>query len=115
MKHHYASDRKIRTFWKKQYGYVYLIEAVHTPLEVNDWKWNIPYYCYLYQKSGNTIYLVTTTEVIDVLKKRNDPDWNDVLELYEESSLEKLEETSLPDAYFYETYLYLKTLVRSVC
>lgn len=113
MKHRYVSERKITTYWRNQYGYDFLIEAVHTPSENNDWKWNIPYYCYLFQKDGNTCYLVTTAEVIDILQEGKDPDWNNVLELYEESSLARLENTSLPDAYFYETYLYLKTFVHS--
>lgn len=112
MKHRYQSSRKITTFWKNQYGYEYLIEAVHTPSEVNAWKWNIPYYCYLYQKEGNVCYLVTTSEVKEILKEGKDPAWNDVLELYEESSLDLLETTSLPDAYFYETYLALKNFIK---
>lgn len=82
------------------------------PLEENDWKWNIPYYCFLFQKEGTVCFLVTICEVIDVLKEGKDPAWDSVLELYEETSLAKLEAGSLPDAYFYETYLYLKTFVQ---
>lgn len=112
MKHKYQSACSITQYLKNQYGYAVFMEAVHVPTTDSTWKWNIPYYCYLYTEDHKAVFLVTVKEVRDTLQSHEDLSWSDVLEYYEEDSLEDMEKGNIADAYFYETFLMMKSLLK---
>lgn len=92
----------------------FMLEAVREPLKPKGEKWNIPYYCYLFRKDGYFCFLVTMQEVRDALVLEEDEMWKEIrgslLEMYQGKTIEELEGGSLPDAWFFDTYLYLKSI-----
>lgn len=112
MKRKYQSKCTVREYDRNQYGFQIFMEAVHVPVTDNPWKWNIPYYCYLYMEDKKTVFLVTIKDITESLKAHEALSWSDVLEYYEEDSLEDMEKGNIADAYFYETFLMMKNLVK---
>jgi hypothetical protein len=92
----------------------WLLEAVNEPAQVSTWKWNMPYYSYLYRIGDTVAYLVTMKEVRASLFQGDHDSFEDIhgslLELYEGESFEELEAGTLQKAYFKDTYEYLKKL-----
>ncbi len=82
------------------------------PVTDSTWKWNIPYYCYLCIENNRAVFLVTIQEVTGTLQSHEDLSWSDVLEYYEEDSLDDMEKGNIADAYFYETFLMMTNLLK---